>query len=157
MTQKPEETIARLLELSEVAQLPQALTYQANMGQSIYEHDDYAHKICDMRGWGHLTGKGGGLGLSFEEAAPIQDARGELMALTPQTITAIRQLLATMKLMGEALEIVNAIARGDKASIEKHGFDFNGGEKCSVFAESKINAAISAYAPFKALAEKAGV
>lgn len=34
------------------------------------------NRFLDVRGWGHLTGKGnGGLGLSEEEATVIQDAR----------------------------------------------------------------------------------
>lgn len=38
-------------------------------------------RICDIRGWGHLTGTGG-LGLSAEEAAATQDARQAFIAAT---------------------------------------------------------------------------
>jgi len=38
-------------------------------------------RIADIRGWGHLTGKGtGGLGLSDDEAIAVQTANGELIA-----------------------------------------------------------------------------
>ena len=40
-------------------------------------------KICDIRGWGYLTG-GGGLSLPTEKAIERQKAVGELIALAPQ-------------------------------------------------------------------------
>lgn len=43
--------------------------------------------ICDIRGWGHLTGKGhGALGLSNSEAAAIQDANARLVAAAPDLL-----------------------------------------------------------------------
>lgn len=36
--------------------------------------------ILDVRGWGYLTGTGGGLGYSSEKAASIQDKIGERVA-----------------------------------------------------------------------------
>jgi hypothetical protein len=43
---------------------------------SVYADAEKGHmKICDIRGWGYLTGKGGGaLGLSEDEAIAIQKA-----------------------------------------------------------------------------------
>ena len=35
--------------------------------------------VLEMRGWGFLTGKGGGLGLDPDDAAEIQDELGELL------------------------------------------------------------------------------
>jgi hypothetical protein len=41
-------------------------------------------KVCDIRGWGYLTGKGhGALGLPQEEAAAIQYANAALIAASP--------------------------------------------------------------------------
>lgn len=42
--------------------------------------DSRGHKVCDMRGWGFLTGTGGGLGLDEETAMKIQDLMGERIA-----------------------------------------------------------------------------
>lgn len=45
--------------------------------------------ICDIRGWGYLTGKGhGALGLSPEQAAEIQDANARLIAAAPELLEA---------------------------------------------------------------------
>jgi hypothetical protein len=41
--------------------------------------DSKGHRVCDMRGWGFLTG-GGSLNLPEDEAAKIQDAMGEKIA-----------------------------------------------------------------------------
>ena len=48
------------------------------MGQCIF--DDEGQLISDMRGWGYLTGTGGGLGYDSEKAANIQDKIGERIA-----------------------------------------------------------------------------
>jgi hypothetical protein len=65
--------------------LPVALFYPytppfryERLGPAIF--DDKGHKVCDMRGWGFLTGTGGGLGLDEDEAAKIQDAMGQKIA-----------------------------------------------------------------------------
>lgn len=39
--------------------------------------DANGNHVLDIRGWGNLIGKGGGLGLSEEEAEKIQDAYGQ--------------------------------------------------------------------------------
>ncbi len=53
--------------------------------------------ICDIRGWGHLTGKGhGALGLSEAEAIAIQDANARLIAAAPDMLEAIEQALDDM-------------------------------------------------------------
>lgn len=49
--------------------------------------------VCDVRGWGHLTGKGhGALGLSHEEGAAIQDANARLIAAAPDLLALARRL-----------------------------------------------------------------
>lgn len=52
--------------------------------------DSKGHRVCDMRGWGFLTGKGCGLGLDGDTAAKIQDQMGETIA-NLLTAAAIRQ------------------------------------------------------------------
>jgi hypothetical protein len=55
-------------------------------------------KVCDIRGWGYLTGKGGGLALQNSEAEAIQLANARLIAAAPELYEALaqaRQVLAT--------------------------------------------------------------
>lgn len=42
--------------------------------------DSKGHRVCDLRGWGFLTG-GGACNLPDEEASKIQDAMGDKIAL----------------------------------------------------------------------------
>lgn len=52
-------------------------------------------KVCDIRGWGYLTGKGhGALGLSEDEATAIQTANARLIAASPDLLSALKDLLA---------------------------------------------------------------
>lgn len=63
-------------------------------------------KVCDIRGWGYLTGKGhGALGLTEEEGYAIQQANAALIAAAPDLLEAAK----------EARQILDAIAgmRGD--------------------------------------------
>lgn len=51
--------------------------------------------VCDIRGWGHLTGKGhGALGLEKEPAIAIQEANARLIAAAPELLYALRGLVA---------------------------------------------------------------
>ena len=43
--------------------------------------DIRGRRILDMRGWGFLTGRGGGLAMDEDEAAKIQDTIGEHVAV----------------------------------------------------------------------------
>jgi len=45
------------------------------MGQCVFDND--GQLILNIRGWGFLTGTGGGLGYDAEKAASIQDKIGE--------------------------------------------------------------------------------
>lgn len=45
-------------------------------------------KICDIRGWGHLTGSGA-LHLPEAEAIAIQEANGRLIAAAPELLDAL--------------------------------------------------------------------
>lgn len=51
-------------------------------------------KICDIRGWGHLTGKGQALGLDPETAKKIQEANAALIAAAPGTAAERDALIA---------------------------------------------------------------
>jgi len=46
-------------------------------------------RICDVRGWGHLTGAGA-LNLPEEKAAAIQDANGRLITAAPDLLQALK-------------------------------------------------------------------
>jgi hypothetical protein len=49
-----------------------------------YDDKDRHMTICDIRGWGYLTGKGhGALGLDHDTAVAIQTAHGNLLASAP--------------------------------------------------------------------------
>jgi hypothetical protein len=50
-------------------------------------------KVCDIRGWGHLTGKGhGALGLPNDEAFAIQEANARLIAAAPAMLEALQRI-----------------------------------------------------------------
>jgi hypothetical protein len=66
--------------------------------------------IADVRGWGHLTGQGGGCAFSEDKAIAIQDANANLIAAAPELLEA-----------GEMLWVVLAnVSGGDwsKQSVE---------------------------------------
>lgn len=51
-------------------------------------------KVCDVRGWGALTGKGdGGLGLPAEDAISIQRANATLIAAAPDMLEALKAVV----------------------------------------------------------------
>lgn len=70
-----------------------------------WEGDDYggsvynkAGKVCDIRGWGRLTGKGtGGLGLSEEEAIIEQKEVQRLIAAAPVMLDALIEFVKLME------------------------------------------------------------
>lgn len=50
--------------------------------------------VCDIRGWGYLTGKGhGALGLPHDEAVAIQEANARLIAAAPDFLEAAEMAL----------------------------------------------------------------
>lgn len=54
-----------------------------NWGGHLFISADHARMtVCDLRGWGYLTGSGA-LALPPETAAAIQDANGRLIAAAP--------------------------------------------------------------------------
>ena len=51
-------------------------------------------KVCDIRGWGHLTGKGhGALGLPEADAIEIQTANANLIAAAPDLLLACKRMV----------------------------------------------------------------
>lgn len=65
--------------------------------------------ICDIRGWGHLTGKGSGaLGLPHDEAAAIQDAHAHFIA---EAFTVLRETGLTPRQLAEQINVVE-VQRG---------------------------------------------
>ena len=78
-------------------------------GPRIYARD---HKgifpIADIRGWGHLTGKGeGALGLSHDEGAAIQDANA---ALIVKAVNRDHHFDELVKALGDAIHMLETAA-----------------------------------------------
>lgn len=49
--------------------------------------------VCEIRGWGHFTGRGhGALALMEDEAIAIQSANGTLLAAAPALLAEVKQL-----------------------------------------------------------------
>lgn len=77
--------------------------------------------VCEIRGWGYLTGNGhGALGLDPAEAAKIQDANARLIAAAPDMLNALRvayetlsasNLLANHPVAGARIVINDAIEK----------------------------------------------
>lgn len=64
--------------------------------------DPYGHgqmHIADvtMRGWGHMTGTGGGLAWSPVKAAAVQRANARLIAAAPELLEALRAALSKLE------------------------------------------------------------
>jgi hypothetical protein len=61
------------------------------------EGEPYGHgqmHVAQVRGWGHLTGKGGGCGFGEDKAIAIQDANAHLIAAAPTMLSALKKLRA---------------------------------------------------------------
>mgnify|MGYP000625085185 CR=1 FL=1 len=64
-------------------------------------------KVCDIRGWGHLTGKGiGALGLSDDEAIAVQTANARLIADAPKLLDENKRLRVALKDTTQTLDMV---------------------------------------------------
>lgn len=93
------------------------------VGYIITDGDPYGRgpmHVCQVWGWGHLTGKGaGGCAMGPEKAAEIQDANGRLLAAAPDLLAACKALVEWEDhdhMPGTALAAAVAAAR---AAIEK--------------------------------------
>ncbi len=61
-------------------------------GMKVTAHD-HSMTICDIRGWGYLTGTGG-MNLSADDAISIQQANANLIAAAPDLLEALKSLVA---------------------------------------------------------------
>jgi hypothetical protein len=66
-------------------------------------------KVCDIRSWGFLTGKGA-LALPHDEAVAIQTANARLIAAAPEMLAALRAV---------------AVVVNDLGRINRHGLTYN--------------------------------
>lgn len=57
--------------------------------------EDGQMMVCQIRGWGRLTGTGGGRGLPDSEAFAIQTANNHLIAAAPDLLAALTEMVAT--------------------------------------------------------------
>lgn len=48
--------------------------------------------VAQVRGWGHLTGKGGGCAFDDDKAIAIQDANARLIAAAPDLLAALHAI-----------------------------------------------------------------
>ena len=91
-----------------------------------YKHD--LMHIADIRGWGHLTGTGGGCGMSDEKAEAIQRANADLIAAAPDMLAALKALVAQFQsisdhqhgLLVEGQNYASASANWDEATLGQY-------------------------------------
>lgn len=73
--------------------------------------------VCEIRGWGYLTGNGhGALGLPWDEAAAIQDANADLISASPDLYEAAKLTLENAvadELDDWYLALKNAVAKAE--------------------------------------------
>lgn len=86
-------------------------------GQIVFAEEEQM-MVAEIRGWGHLTGKGiGSLGLSEAEAVEIQNANGRLIVAAPE-LYEIAQSVAKWK--GDYIWDVVSKAKELLARIDYH-------------------------------------
>ena len=69
-------------------------------GIDVYAEDGQM-KICDIRGWGYLTGSGS-LNLPEEKAVEIQIANAKLIAAAPDLLEVLSTIVANAELQSDA-------------------------------------------------------
>jgi len=63
-------------------------------------------KVCDIRGWGYLTGKGdGALGLTEDEAVAVQSANAALIAAAPDLLVQLKSMLGLARFIIKAADL----------------------------------------------------
>lgn len=73
--------------MSETKFTPGPWTLTEGYKQKVFAQSD-AMTVCDIRGWGYLTGLGG-LHLPVDKAVAIQDANAHLIAAAPELYEAL--------------------------------------------------------------------
>lgn len=48
--------------------------------------------VAEVRGWGHLTGRGGGCALDETQAVAIQEANAAIISAAPELLAALKAL-----------------------------------------------------------------
>lgn len=83
--------------------------------------------VAQIRGWGHLTGKGaGGLGLSEQEATAIQEANERLIAAAPEMYRLLRVFaVETSEGEGSIDELFLAVLKARKLLARIDGKEAN--------------------------------
>lgn len=93
---------------------PMDWRYDKRIGSVLAAND--AMMVCDIRGWGYLTGSGG-LALPPENAVAIQHANGRLIAAAPVLLATLRDVSDFLRHSGYDTRLVNdAIAMATGAS-----------------------------------------
>lgn len=74
---------------------------QPAIGTGIFtEGDPYGRgqmHVADVRGWGHLTGQGGGCAFDEDKAIAIQTANANLIAAAPDLLDALHVAYKTIR------------------------------------------------------------
>ncbi|MBK6942485.1 MAG: hypothetical protein IPH13_20105 [Planctomycetes bacterium] len=74
--------------------VPGPYTYN-DYGEILVAANPYGHgemHVADLRGWGHLTGRGSACGFTEEKAAAIQDATGRMLAKAPGMMALVSRI-----------------------------------------------------------------
>ena len=67
-------------------------------------------KVCDIRGWGYLTG-GGAMNLPENEAVAVQKANEALIAAAPELYNGVNALLGLLQLLAANPDTPPALLR----------------------------------------------
>lgn len=101
---------------------------QPVIGTYIYTAGDpYGHgqmHIADVRGWGHLTGRGGGCAFDEQKAIGIQTANARLIAAAPELLkllTAASHALRSYQHGNAATDLAKGCADAIDALIAETG------------------------------------
>jgi hypothetical protein len=123
------------------------------------DHHGGETPVCDVRGWGYLTGKGGGLGLDDLAAIEVQKRTGEAIATAlntradlpapdaladPRVVALVEALQWYESRRQDAIAAAESIhAREDAAVLElcrRHGYGAVIDAACRLWARTKDGA-----------------
>ncbi len=134
----PADLSARLREL--MAEATPGLLKLGPYATDLFVHEpkngEPIAKLFDVRGWGYLTGKGGGLGLSDEDAVKVQRANGTLVQELWNNAATILRLLESVD--GAEKAIVDEIRSEAAPATDRHT-----GEYVAGFADGRRDAIVA--------------